>query len=63
MQEPPEAIVELQEVLSRGDDIDDLVAIFLLGSILNRTSNGQMLPSEVSLREALSHVHCVWCEP
>ena len=62
MQEPGEAILEFQTVLSERDNIDDLVAIYLLGSILNRTSNGQVvLPSEVGSREASSHVPFVSC--
>ena len=62
MQEPGEAILEFQTVLSERDNIDDLVAIYLLGSILNRTSNGQVvLPSEVGSGEASSHVPFVSC--
>ena len=42
--------MELQTVLSERDNIDDVVAIYLLGSILNRTSNGQVvLTSEVGV--------------
>ena len=62
MQEPGEAILEFQTVLSERDNIDDLVAIYLLGSILNRTSNGQVvLPSKVGSKEASSHVPFVSC--
>ena len=48
MQEPDEAIVELQAVLSERDDIDELVGIYLLASILEQASIDEtVLPSEV----------------
>ena len=50
MQEPDEAIVELQAVLSQRDDIEELVSIYLLASILEQASiNNTALPGEVSL--------------
>ena len=50
MQEPDEAIVELQTVLSERDDIDELVGIYLLASILEQASIDEtVLPREVIL--------------
>ena len=53
MQEPDEAIVELQTLLSEQDDIDELVGIYLLASILEQASSDEtVLPSEVGVEES-----------
>ena len=56
MQEPDEAIVELQTLLSsEQDDIDELVGIYLLASILEQASSDEtVLPSEVGIEEFCS---------
>ena len=47
------AIVELQTVLSEKDDIDELVGIYLLASILEQASSDEtVLPSEVGVEES-----------
>ena len=56
MQEPELAVVELQVVLSERDDIDELVVVYLLASILKRASIGETtLPGEVSLFRGMFH--------
>ena len=55
MQEPELAIVELQVVLSERDDIDELVVVYLLVSILKRASDETTLPSKVSLFKGMFH--------
>ena len=45
MQEPEEGLALLQNVLSEQDDVDDIVSIYLLASILESQTP---LPSEVS---------------
>ena len=56
MQEPELAIVELQVVLSERDDIDELVVVYLLASILKRALIGETtLPGEVSLFRGMFH--------
>lgn len=46
--QPPLEAIELFQT-NTGADVDELLAIYLLGTILSRTSNSTRLPSEVSV--------------